>query len=572
MNPDVSDKMLSKTLATVYYTPINEPDNIKTIMVETEKDYELVKGFIVKNTKRRRNPTLEPFQSSGLSEIGVIKKIKEDFPSIKHADIKHLFDTLSIWMYTSAKSKEKYFALLINHDFIFIYHFKPEKSITFKDTEIEEFVKYLDSSTINWFVFLTNKEVLKEYYDIAEEKDSELGSNEEIIYCYEKQATKGFEELVSKEPTYDCRGEIKVRGDYDSDTDLVVETHLEHLSKLKDSLSVSIENSRIEINGLSINIKEIQIDDKKYDCKDKDLIFSHIFYNSLNIAQFISNFDFYLNKYLPAEVTEEMGRIVITKDGSVIKTIDKPNKKFNEKTTLYILGKNQNGLSNNAFLDYIRDSFEKQSTLSLVEISKFNEKYHVLNINDITLFLKFGKLDEATKISETISKLTKNLDGQYNQFYKKFLSLVGLMQIESHIKNKKIANEIYTSSKLAMANLLAELSQQQHSMTLREIDRLGIEFKAGKLANGEGFFDPSPEKFANKLIEKTKSKRLDLIIYLIGINEDTKDFSPVPLSRIRNEFRESVKEKIEMNGFKVDLIESLPLDEEQGILLIVLNK
>ncbi len=35
MNTDVSDKMLSKTLATVYYTPINEPDNIKTIMVET---------------------------------------------------------------------------------------------------------------------------------------------------------------------------------------------------------------------------------------------------------------------------------------------------------------------------------------------------------------------------------------------------------------------------------------------------------------------------------------------------------------------------------------------------------
>ncbi len=572
MKSEVSDKMPDKTLATVYYTPINEPENIKTIVVETDKDYELVKGFIVKNTKRKRNPTLKPFQSSGLSEIGVIKRIREDFPSIKQDDIKNLFDTLSIWMYTSAKSKEKYFALLINHDFIFIYHFKPEKSITFKDNEIEEFVKYLDSSTINWFVFLTNKEVLKEYYDAAEENHLELGGNEEIVYSYEKQETKGFKELVSKEPIYDSKGDIKVRGDYDSDTDLVVETHLEHLGELKDSLSVSIENGKIVINGLSINIKEIQIDDKKYDCKDKDLIFNHIFYNSLNIEQFISNFEFYFNKSKPAKVTEEMERIVITKDGSVIKTLDKPNKNFNGKTTLYILGKSQNGLSNNAFMDDIKDSLEKHSTLSFVEISKFNEKYHLLNINDITLFLKFGRLDEAKKISETISKLTKNLDGQHNQFYKKLLSLIGLMQIESHIKNKKIAADICTSSKLAMANLLAALSKQKHSMTLQEFDKLGIEFKAGKLPDGSGFFDTSPEKFANKLIEKTKSKKLDLIIYLIGINEDTKDFSPVPLSRIRNEFRDSVKEKIELGGFKVNLIESLPLDQEQGVLLIVLNK
>ncbi len=572
MNSDLYDKMLNKTLATVYYTPINEPENIKRIVVETDKDYELVKGFIVKNTKRKRNPTLKPFQSSGLSEIGAIKKIKEDFPSIKDDNIKHLFDTFTTWMYTSAKSKEKYFGLLVNHDFIFIYHFKPEKSITFKGIEIEEFVKYLDSSTINWFVFLTKNEVLKEYYDVAVEKNLGLGSNEEIIYSYEKQATKGFKELVSKEPTYESKGEIKIRGEYDSDTDLVVETYLGYLATLKDSLSVSIEDGKIEINGLNISIKEVQINDKKYSCEDKDLILNHIFYNSLGIAESISDFEFYLTKYEPVDVIEEKETIVIKKDGSAIKTINKPDKKFKAKTTLYILGKSQNGLSNNALLDNLRDSFEKQSTLSLVEISKFNDKYHVLNINDITLFLKFGRFEEATKISDIMSKLTKNLDGQYNQFYKKFLSLVGLMQIESQIKNKKIATDIYTSSKLAMANLLAGLSQQKHSMTLQEIDRLGIEFKAGKLANGEGFFDPSPEKFAKKLIEKTKSKKLDLIIYLIGINEDTKDFSPVLLSRIRNEFRESVKEKIEKDGFKVNLIESLPLDEEQGVLLIVLNK
>jgi len=171
-----------------------------------------------------------------------------------------------------------------------------------------------------------------------------------------------------------------------------------------------------------------------------------------------------------------------------------------------------------------------------------------------------------------VSKLTKNLEGQHNQFYKKFLSLLGLMQIKDNIKNKKIANDIYKSSRSAVVNLLASLSKQKYSMTLQEVNRLGIEFKAGKLPDRKGFFDPSPEKFANKLIEKEKHKKLDLIIYLIGINEDAKDFSPVPLSQIRNEFRDSVKEKLQESEFTVNVIESLPLDENQGILLIVLNK
>jgi hypothetical protein len=150
--------------------------------------------------------------------------------------------------------------------------------------------------------------------------------------------------------------------------------------------------------------------------------------------------------------------------------------------------------------------------------------------------------------------------------------MVGLMQIKSHIRNKKIATDIYESSKLAMADLLAGLAKQKHSMTLPEIDKLGIEFKAGTLADRDGFFNTSPEKFANKLIENAKRKKPGFIIYLIGINEETKDFSPVPLSRIRNEFTSSVKEIIEKDGFKVNIIEGLPLDEEQGVLLIILNK
>ena len=64
-----------------------------------------------------------------------------------------------------------------------------------------------------------------------------------------------------------------------------------------------------------------------------------------------------------------------------------------------------------------------------------------------------------------------------------------------------------------------------------------------------------------------------MYIYInITINEDTKDFSPIPLNRIRNEFRDTLKEELTKHNLNVLMIETIPINDREGILLIALRK
>ena len=63
-------------------------------------------------------------------------------------------------------------------------------------------------------------------------------------------------------------------------------------------------------------------------------------------------------------------------------------------------------------------------------------------------------------------------------------------------------------------------------------------------------------------------------MFFIGINEDTRDFSPIPLNRIRNEFHEGVKEYISSNESNINILlaETIPISQEEGIIVLILQK
>lgn len=559
------------TVALIYYTPVNEPEKVNTIKVLSDEDYNSIKKFISKNTKNKRNPNLETFNSSGISDISLINKIRKDFPLIKDEDVKSLFDQLSSWLYTLAKTKDRFFGLIINHDFIFIYHFKPETTITFKETRIEEFVKYLDNSTINRFIFLANNNIMEQYYDVDKEGIT-VPDDEELMYTYEKQKTKGFQELISKEPVYDSKGEIKVRGEHDTDTDLIIETYLEHLNNLQDVVNVDIENEVFYINGLKLNIKEVQINGKKYSSKDKAIILNHLIYNSLSIDEFLSNIEHHLNRNRNSIVYEEKDRVIIKDNNKIIKTLSKPTKQLDGKSTIYVLDKKKNEIKDDNLIDELINNLQTHTSLSIVELSNFSEKYHRINISGLTLFIKFKNYEEAYKLTQNMNKIINKIKGNNNIFYRKMLTLICLLQIKENVKNNKISLNFQKSARKAITRLLTQLSKQKHSMDLQEIDKLGIDFKAGVRSDDRGFFDPSPKKLSEKILKKIKNKRSDLFFYLIGINEDTKDFSPIPLSQIRNEFMDILKTELQNNGLIVELTETFPLNEKEGVLLIAFRK
>jgi len=89
-----------------------------------------------------------------------------------------------------------------------------------------------------------------------------------------------------------------------------------------------------------------------------------------------------------------------------------------------------------------------------------------------------------------------------------------------------------------------------------------------------GFFNPSPQEFAKRVVKKFKSKRNDTAVFFIGINEDTRDFSPIPLNRIRNEFHEEIMEYVSSKEPSINILlsETIPISQEEGIIVLVLQK
>jgi len=564
---------MGNKLAIIYYTPIEDPDKIEKIELRKEKEYKIVKEKIQEVTKRRRKPELKLFQSTRISEIRLIEKIKKDFPSIELENIRELFDRLTDWLYGRAKSKGKYFGLIVNSKFIFIYHFKSERSIDYTGG-IKVFIKYLDADVINWFLFLSlDTSALLEFCDIPKNELEAFDKTAELLYAYDKRGTKGFKEMVSTQPIYESKGEIKIRSEYDPDTDIVIETHLEHIGKLENSINLDLREGKVTINGLPLNIKEVEIDGKKYPMEESKLIFIHIYHNLLKIQDFINEVEYFLKGCKSPIIVEQLERIVIKDGEKEVKILNKPSREFKDKVTIYLLG----NLGVNIDAAVFHEKFTNILTrldFSIVEISRLSEKYDITEIGSLTLFLKFKNTKEIIKIFNTFSRLINNLkgEGMANQFYKRFLTLVALMTGCRLVQNKNIRDMLYTCSKKAITGLLSQLSEQKYSMELKEINKLGIELKTGLLEDGTGFFDPSAPKFAKKLIEKTKKKREDLIIYLVGINEDAKGFTPIPLDRIRNEFLGDVEEILSEAGYLSYLIEAFPINNKEGILCIALSR
>ena len=560
-------------LAIIYYTPIEQPDKIKKIELVKEREYEIVKNKILEVTKRRRKPELKSFQSTRISEIKLIEKIRKDFPSIKLEDVRDLFDKLADWLYGRAKSKGKYFGLIMGSKFIFIYHFKSEKSIDYTGG-IKVFIKYLDADVINWFLFISlDTSTLLEFCDIQENELEAFEKTTELLYAYDRRGTKGFKEMISVEPIYETKGEIKIRSEYDPNTDIVIETYLEHINKLKNSININLEARKLVINGLQLNIKEVEIDGKKYPIEDLRLIFVHINYNLLKILEFINEVEYFIKGCKKPILVEQLDSIIIKDDKEEIKTISKPTGEFKDKTTIYLLGNLGVSIDASIFYKEFVDILDKLN-LSIVEISRLSEKYNVIEIGSLVLFLKFKNIEELAKTFNIFSKLIDNLKGEgvANQFYRRLLTLIALMSGYRYIQNKNVKESLYICSKDAIVNLLSLLSKQKYNMELKEINKLGIELKTGLLEKEMGFFDSSAQKFAKKLIDKIKKKKEDLIIYLIGINEDTKSFTPIPLDRARNEYLEKVEEELSKAGYLIHLIETFPINNDEGILCIALSR
>jgi len=547
----VSGEILSK----VFYTPVKNPEEVRCIEVRDNDDLRIINSFVkrIVNKKLKKPATSEPQFSEE-----ILTEFMEKGLDVNSEEAKDLFEKLSRYMYGRAREKEKYWCLIITKEYFFIYHFTPDRAVSFEGDSIREFIKYLDDTSVLKFIFKLKSESVPSYFEeLSEEDIAQIQSETQHVYgVFDKSGTKGMKKLIGEEPEYEFKGELRVRIKRSDKTDIVVETFLEDLENINSNVIFDFQRGLATINIENAPITELVVDGTKYDVVTG---LKKIRYEILGIGEFIEKYRFYKNE---EEVMEFKDQAVV---GS--RRIDKPESDFQGKEeTIFILGESVNDHGN-----LINDSFEairNNFNVAFVELNGFNANYEEANIGQFTIFAKLKDIEQVRKIESTFESMIKGVSG--NSTLEKTLHYVGLLVLSEFLKSKGFREKLYQIGMKALN--VYYLNMLKRNIELKEIDKLGIEFKAGIRADGHGFFDESPQRFSQKLLDKIKRKRKDMIIFFVGINEDTRDFSPIPLSRIRNEFHERLKEDLSQNAINVLLSETVPISEKDGILILVLQK
>lgn len=553
--------MNKEILSKVFYTPVQNPEEVRCIKVRDNGNLGIINSFVKRIvTKRLKKPvTSEPQFSEE-----ILTEFMEKGLDVNSKEVKKLFEKLSRYMYGRAREQQKYWCLIITEEYFFIYHFTPDRAISFEGDSIREFIKYLDDTSLLKFIFkLKSESVLSYFEELSEEELTQIQSETVNVYgIYDKNGTKGIKKLTGEEPEYEFKGELRVRIKRSDKTDIIVETFLEDLGNINSNVIFDFQRGLATIKMENAPITELVVDRKPYDVVTG---LKKIRYETLSIGVFIEKYRFYKNN---KKVGEFKDYVVV---GS--KRINKPESNFQGKEeTVFILGENIddcNSLINDSF-ESIRNNFN----VAFVELNGFNANYDETNIGHFTIFAKLKDDESVRKVEETFNEMINGVSG--NLALEKTLHYVGLLVLSEFLKSKGFREKLYRISKIALNNYYQHMPER--NIELKEIDKLGIEFKAGvkkiiikKEEREVGFFDPSPEKFSKKLLKKFRSKKNDTVIFFIGINEDTRDFSPIPLNRIRNEFHENLRESLSQNGVNALLSETVPISNKDGILILVLQ-
>jgi hypothetical protein len=287
---------------------------------------------------------------------------------------------------------------------------------------------------------------------------------------------------------------------------------------------------------------------------------------TLEVNEFIKKYKIYRNK---GEVKEFKDYISINGE-----RIDKPESEFpGKEETIFILGDKVNDYEN-----LIRDSelsIRNNFNVAFIELSNFNNKFNEINVGYFTIFGKLKDYEKTRDIESAFGDMINGVTG--NLTMERTLHYIGLLVMSNFLKSKGFKEKLYKIGKSALDNYY--LYMPKRNMELKSFNELGIVFKTGIKEieiNGKrkrvGFFEPSPSKFAEKIIEEFRRKDKKIIIFFVGINKDTKDFSSIPLNMIRSRFFSSLKKKLFQYGIIVLLSETKPITKKEGIIVMVLQK
>lgn len=340
----------------IFYTPVQNPEEVRCIEVRDNGNSRIINSFVKRIvTKKLKKPdTSEPQFSEEILTEFMGKGL-----DVNSEEVKDLFEKLSRYMYGRAREQEKYWCLIMTEEFFFIYHFTPDRAVSFEGDSIREFIKYLDDTSLLKFVFKLKGDSVPSYFEeLSEEELVQIQSKTTNVYgVFDKSGTKGMKKLTGKEPEYEFKGELRVRIKRSDKTDIVVETFLEDLENINSNVIFDFQRCLATVKIENAPITELVVDGTKCDVVTG---LKKIKYGTLGISEFIEKYRFYKNE---EEVREFKDYVVVGN-----KRINKPESNFQGKEeTIFILGESVddcNSLINGSF-----DSIRNNLNVAFVELS-----------------------------------------------------------------------------------------------------------------------------------------------------------------------------------------------------------
>ena len=283
--------MSEEILCKIFYTPVQNPEKIECIEVKDDKNLKVINSFFKRIVTKKLK---EPEDSKPHFSEKIITDLMNKGLNVKLEEVKNLFEKLSKYMYGKAKEQRKYWCLIITHEYFFIYHFTPDRALSFENDNIIEFIKYLDETNLLKFIFkLKSRSVSNYFKELSEERVNEIQSKTTDVYgIYDKIGTKGMKKLTGKEPEYESRGELRVRIERSDKTDVVIETFVEDLKNINSNIKFNFEIGVADVKLENAPIKELVIDGKKYDVATG---LKKIRYEELGIGKFMEEYRFKKN-------------------------------------------------------------------------------------------------------------------------------------------------------------------------------------------------------------------------------------------------------------------------------------
>ncbi|MBC7118852.1 MAG: hypothetical protein H5T36_00190 [Methanobacteriaceae archaeon] len=516
--------------AKIFHAPVKSPEEIKEMEAENEEDLKIVYTFVknIVNEKAKKKLPKDNIRKKKL--IDFMRKGLE----VDCGRVKEFFEFISDhYLYGPARGPQKYLVLIVTRKYSFIYHIKLEESVSF-ERGIRKFVKYLDSSNLLRFI----------YRDI-----------DGYFKIFDKNNSKGWKKLLGIQPEYEAKGNVKVRIKRSEKTDVVVETYIDDIENIKDSIEFKWKDKEADIKLEGGEITRVTFSGENVRLED---VPKKIKYERLGIREFMAKCG---HQIKDSEIEESKEWIEFGDN-----RIQKPNQRNakeilnGKEETFFIFG---GSAKSEKLTKEIKDEMKNVFNLGFVELSGFSKEYKTVKIGDFEIF---GKIKpNATMMKETedtfneiISKTKSNLA------LTKLIRYVGLLTLcEEFLLSEGFRDKIQKPIK---ENLKEHFRRLDKSIDLEEIDKFCIEFKSGD------FFENKPKKLAKELLKKLGKKLggRKICVYFIGVDEDRRKLTPIRLTRMRNEYREELKKNLEEQGIEVLLIETIPTSDEEGILIIVL--